>query len=101
MIAKVDRIPFPGVDPRAWPITYSYEGTYDPYGNGYFEFTGEFEVNAFGGLKFNRHQVVSRSLADFAIGGTPEDKIARGRDLIVPIPEIPAEQVAYLRTRLP
>ncbi len=100
-IIKVDRIPAPGTDPRSWPITYSYEGTYDPWGNGYFEFTGEFEINAFGGLKFNRHQVVSRSIADFAIGGTPEGKVARGPDVIVPVPEIPADQVELLRTMLP
>jgi len=71
-------------------------GTYEPYANGYFEFTGEFEINAFGGLKFNRHQVVSRSMADFAIGGTPEHKVARGPDVIVPIPEMPADQLEWL-----
>jgi GH24 family phage-related lysozyme (muramidase) len=100
-ITKLDRIPPPHSDPRTWPITYTYEGTYDPWGNGYFEFTGEFEINAFGGLHFNRHQVVSRSAIDFAIGGTPEDKVARGRDVTVAVPEIPQEQVDYLKTRLP
>jgi GH24 family phage-related lysozyme (muramidase) len=100
-ILKLDRIPLPNTDPRAWPIVYSYDGTYDPYGNGYFEFSGEFEVNAFGGLKFTRHEVVSRSTADFAIGGTPYDKVQRGADVDVPVPEIPAEQVAYLKSRLP
>ena len=68
-IIRIDRIPLPGSDPRAWPIVYSYEGTYDPAGNGYFEFSGEFEVNAFGGLKFNRHEVLSRSALDVFIGG--------------------------------
>jgi len=100
-ITKVDRIPLPGTDPRTWPISYSYEGTFDPMGNGYFEFSGEFEINAFGGLKFTRHEVVSRSLADFALGGTPEGKVQRGADSIVPVPAIPQEQIAYLRTRLP
>jgi len=100
-ITKVDRIPLPGTDPRTWPIVYTYEGTYDPYGNGYFEFSGEFELNAFGGFKFNRHEVVSRSMGDWAIGGTPEDKVQRGRDVIVPVPAIPQEQIDYLRTRLP
>jgi hypothetical protein len=99
-ITKVDRIPLPGTDPRTWPIVYSYEGTYDPYGNGYFEFSGEFEINAFGGLKFNRHEVVSRAVADWAIGGTPQDKVQRGRDVIVAVPAIPQEQINYLRTRL-
>jgi hypothetical protein len=96
-ITKLDRIPPPHSDPRTWPIVYTYEGTYDPYANGYFEFTGEFEISAFGGLKFNRHQVVSRSMADFAIGGTPEHKVARGPDITVPVPQIPQEQVEYLR----
>jgi GH24 family phage-related lysozyme (muramidase) len=100
-ITKVDRIPLPNTDPRTWPITYSYEGTYDPYGNGYFEFSGEFEINAFGGLKFTRHEVVSRSLADWAIGGSPENKVQKGQDIIVPVPEIPKEQMDYLRTKLP
>jgi len=100
-ITKLDKIPLPNTDPRAWPIVYSYEGTFDPLGNGYFEFSGEFEINAFGGLKFNRHEVHSRSLADFALGGTPEGKVQRGADNIVPVPTIPQEQIAYLRTRLP
>jgi GH24 family phage-related lysozyme (muramidase) len=100
-ITKVDRIPVPRTDPRTWPIVYTYEGTYDPLANGYFEFSGEFELNAFGGLKFNRHEVVSRSMADWALAGTPEGKVQRGADVVVPVPEIPEEQVAYLRTRLP
>ena len=100
-IVKLDHIPLPDTDPRAWPIVFSYEGSYDPWGNGLFEFSGEFEINAFGGLKFNRHEVVSRSLVDFAIEGKPKDMVAKGSDLIVPIPEIPEEQIAYLRTKLP
>ena len=100
-ITKVDRIPLPKTDPRAWPIVYSYEGTFDPMANGYFELSGEFEINAFGGLKFNRHEVVSRSLADWALGGTPEGKVQRGNDITVAVPEIPQEQIANLRTRLP
>ena len=100
-ITKLDTIPPANTDPREWPIVYHFEGNYDPYGNGLFEFTGEFELNAFGGLKFNKHQVVSRSLMDFAIGGTPEDKVARGRDISVAVPTIPAEQVTSLRSRLP
>ena len=100
-ITKLDRIPLPKTDPRTWPIVYNYEGTYDPYGNGYFEFSGEFEINAFGGLKFNRHEVVSRSMADWAIGGTPQDKVQKGKDILVPVPAIPKEQLDYLRTQLP
>ena len=100
-ISRVERIPLPHTDPRAWPIVYTYEGTYDPLANGYFEFSGEFEVNAFGGLKFNRHEVFSRSMADWALAGTPEGKVQRGADVMVAVPAIPEEQIAYLRTRLP
>jgi hypothetical protein len=38
---------------------------------------------------------------DFAIGGTPEHKVARGRDVIASVPAIPQEQADYLRTHLP
>ncbi len=99
-ISRIDRIPLPNTDPRAWPLIYTYEGTYDPMGNGLFEFSGEFEVNAFGGLKFNRHQVVSRSLLDFAIGGSPEDYVQKGADHTPGVPAVPQEQLDYLRTRL-
>jgi hypothetical protein len=100
-ITKVDRIPLPKTDPRTWPIVYTYEGTYDPAMNGYFEFSGEFELNAFGGLKFNRHEVVSRSAADWAIAGKPEDYVQKGPDAVVAVPPIPQEQIDYLRTKLP
>ncbi len=100
-IIRVDRIPLPDTDPRTWPVVYTYEGTYDPLGNGYFEFSGEFEVNAFGGLKFNRQEVVSRSFADWAIGGTPEAKVRKGDDVIVAVPAIPQEQINYLKKMLP
>lgn len=100
-ITKVDRIPLPNTDPRTWPIVYTYEGTFDPLGNGYFEFNGEFEVNAFGGLKFIKHQVFSRSFSDWALSGTPEGKVQRGADNIVPVPTIPQEQINFLREHLP
>jgi hypothetical protein len=100
-ITKLDRIPLPNSDPRTWPIVYDYIGTFDPYGNGHFEFAGEFELNAFGGLRFIRHEVVSRSLADWAIFNTPYELVARGPDIIAPVPEIPKEQMDYLRTKLP
>jgi GH24 family phage-related lysozyme (muramidase) len=99
-ITKLDRIPLPKTEPRTWPIVYSYEGSYDPWGNGYWEFSGEFEVNAFGGLKFNRHEVVSRSLIDAPLD-KPEDYVQKGADAIVPVPEIPKEQLDYLRAKLP
>jgi hypothetical protein len=100
-ITRVERIPLPKTDPRTWPINYTYEGTYDPYANGYFEFSGEFELNAFGGLKFNRHEVFSRSFIDFTIGGKPENKVKKGDDVIVAVPTIPKEQLDYLKTKLP
>jgi hypothetical protein len=100
-ITKLDRIPLPNSDPRTWPIVYDYIGTFDPYGNGHFEFAGEFELNAFGGLRFIRHEVVSRSLADWAIFNTPYELVVRGPDIIAPVPEIPKEQMDYLRTKLP
>lgn len=100
-VIRRDSIPLPQTDPRTWPIVYWYQGTYDPWGNGYFEFSGEFEINAFGGLKFNKHEVVSRSAVDWAIGGSPEDKVQKGQDVIVPVPAIPQEQIDYLRTKLP
>ena len=88
-------------DPRTWPITYRYEGEYDPIGNGHWEFEGEFELNAFGGFRVNQHRVVSRSLIDFAIGGEPEDYVVRGSDHPVAVPPLPAEQLAYLRLNAP
>ena len=100
-ITKLDTIPLPNTDPRAWPIVYSVVGTYDPYGNGYFEFSGEFEINAFGGLKFNRHHVVSRAFADFAVMGTPDQYVQRGADVPATIPPIPEQQMAFLRSHLP
>ena len=100
-ITRLDLIPVANTDPRAWPIVYNYEGTFDPVFNGHFEFSGEFEINAFGGLKFNRHQVVSRSMLDFAISGTPEDYVTKGNDVIVPVPVIPQEQMDYLKSTLP
>lgn len=100
-ISKIDRIPLPNTDPRGWPIYYDYKGTYNPYGNGKFEFYGTFWLDAFGGLKFTKHEVVSRSLADWAIGGKPENKVQRGPSIDGPVPTIPQEQLDYLKTKLP
>jgi len=36
-------------------------------GNGQYEFQGESQIDAFGGIKWNRHHVVSLSLLDVAI----------------------------------
>jgi GH24 family phage-related lysozyme (muramidase) len=91
-------IPVDGVDPRAWPLVYTYDGTFDPLANGYWEFHGELELTAFGGIRFTKHEVYSRSLADWAIATDPERKVQRGPDVNVPMPGIPAEQVAFLRS---
>jgi len=96
-ITKPERIPPANSDPRTWPIVYTYEGSYDPVGNGQYEFQGEFQIDAFGGIKWNRHHVVSRSLLDVAIMGRPEDYVTRGPDVASTVPDIPAEQLDYLR----
>ncbi len=100
-VKKIDRIPLPGTDPRTWPLVYTYEGTFDPYGNGYFEFSGEFEINAFGGLKYVRHEVVNRSFLEFAKIGKAEEYVRRGKDVVAQVPEIPQEQLDYLKSALP
>jgi hypothetical protein len=100
-ITKLERIPLPNTDPRTWPIVYSYSGAYDPVGNGHWEFQGEFEINAFGGLKFTKHQVVSRSLLEIAISKAPEEYVKKASDVIAAVPPLPQDQLAYLRTKLP
>ncbi|MGZ5222236.1 MAG: hypothetical protein ACXWC7_19270, partial [Chitinophagaceae bacterium] len=96
-IEKIDRIPLPGTDPRTWPIIYTYNGTFDPYGNGHYEFSGEFEVNAFGGLKFVRHEVEDRTAIKWAKIGEKDDYVVKGKDHTVPVPTIPKEQMDYLK----
>ncbi len=100
-ITKLDRIPPGDTDPRAYPIVYSYNGNYDPAGNGYFDFSGEFQLDAFGAIKWNRHEVVSRSALEFAISGRPDQYVVRGPDAAAVVSPIPAEQLAYLRAHLP
>lgn len=100
-VTLLGRVPT-GVDPRAWPFTFRYDGSYDPLGNGMFDFEGEIEVDAFGGIRWVRpHKVVSHSMADWAIDGRPEDWVVRGPDVPSILPAIPAEQAAYLRQHLP
>jgi hypothetical protein len=100
-ISKLDQIPPAGVDPRAWPVVYHYEGNYDPFGNGYWEFSGEFQIDAFGGIKFNHHQVVDRSAIESANLGKPEEFVRKGPDMIAAVPAIPDEQVKYLHAHAP
>lgn len=100
-VSLMGRIPA-GTDPRAWPLCFRYSGTYDPFDNGKFEFEGEIEVTAFGGIRWSRpHEVTSRSLADWALPAAPEELVRRGPDVIVPAPPIPAEQQTYLNAHLP
>jgi hypothetical protein len=96
---KLSRIPTQK-DPREWPVVFAYDGTFDPYGNGQFEFQGEFEINAFGGLKFNRHEVKSVSLMDFAITSKPEDIVQRKSNRAYTVPPLPADQKKYLLEQL-
>ncbi len=97
-ISRIDPIPDPSQDPREYPIVYRYDGTYDPYGNGYFEFSGRFEINAFGGLRFiPPHKVVSRATVEWAVMGAPEQYVQKGADAEVVAPPIPEKQLQYLR----
>lgn len=92
---KLDRIPPNSMkDPREWPIVFAYDGTFDPWGNGQFEFQGEFEINAFGGLKFNRHDVKSVSL--MAITSKATDIVQRKSNRAYTVPPLPADQKKYL-----
>ncbi len=94
---KLDRIPPNSMkDPREWPVVFTYDGTYDPFGNGQFEFQGEFEINAFGGLKFTRHEVKSVSFIDFMITSKAEDIVKKMSNRSYTIPPLPADQRAYL-----
>ncbi|RYC05227.1 glycoside hydrolase family protein [Nocardioides zhouii] len=100
-VIKVSPIPAAGTDPRTWPITYRYEGSFDPVGNGKWEFEGEFEINAFGGFKVNNHSVVSRSLSDFLKAHDKESYVKRGVNHIPAVPPLPPEQLDYLRKNAP
>lgn len=98
VITAVSRIPT-GSDPRTWPLSYHYEGNFDPYGNGEWEIQGNFEINAFGGIAFHGHRVTSRSLMDFALDVHPDRW--KGADVTATAPTIPADQMAYLREHVP
>jgi hypothetical protein len=99
-IVKLDRIP-PDTDPRTWPVVFSYTGTYNPFANGYFEFSGEFQIDAFGGIKWTRHEVVSRAFLDATVVGQPDEYVVRGPDITAAIPDIPDEQLQYVRDHVP
>lgn len=97
----VHQIPTDGIDPREWPVVYKYSGTVDPLGNGYFEFEGEFEINAFGAIKFNKHAVYSRSLSDWILKHDTAWYVQRGPDVASSTPMIPQDQLEYLKRHLP
>jgi len=99
-ISRLEPIPDISVDPRAWPLVFTYTGAYDPLGNGQWEFSGEFEINAFGTLRFNRHKVVSRALLDAPLAA-PDEYVQRGPAIVNAVPTIPDEQVKYLKSKLP
>jgi len=100
-VTLLGRVPS-GTDPRAWPFTFRYDGSFDPVGNGLVDFEGEIQLDAFGGIRWVRpHTVVSHSLADWTLSGEPEDWVRRGPDVPSTVPTIPAEQAAFLRTHLP
>ena len=65
------------LDTRGSPARVAYQGSYDKMGNGHWDFKGQFEFNAFGYFKILRHNVVSRSLADWALSGRPSDYVYR------------------------
>ena len=96
-VSKISPIPAAGTDPRTWPITYRYEGAFDPVGNGKWDYEGEFEINAFGGFKVNSHNVVSRSLSDFLKLHGKESYVKKGVNHIPAVPPLPQEQLDYLR----
>jgi GH24 family phage-related lysozyme (muramidase) len=96
-VTRISRIPPEKTDPRTWPLNYRYEGSYDPVGNGEWEFEGEFEINAFGGFKVLQHKVVSRSLSDFLKAHEKESYVRRGTDSPATVPPLPEDQLEYLR----
>jgi len=52
-------------------------------------------------LHFSRHELKSHAFSDFLKLGSPSDYVKRGADAVVPVPQIPEEQVRYLRSKLP
>lgn len=100
-ITRYEGIPDRNVDPRAWPLMFTYTGSFDPVGNGHWEFSGKFQIDAFGGFQVLHHKVKSRSLLDFAISGSNYNYVRKGDDVIRPIPQIPADQLEFLKKNLP
>lgn len=68
--------------------------------SGQWEFSGDFEINAFGGLTFHGHTNVSRSLMGFAISGVNNDSW-KCENVSWTVPTIPSDQMTYLRGHTP
>lgn len=98
---RIRTLPPPEIkDPREWPIVFEYDGTFNPYGNGYFTFQGAFAANAFGGLKHLRHEISDKSFASFLKMGSKTDYVRKKPDQSYTVPKIPDDQLAYLKERL-
>jgi len=97
-VRAVSRIPV-GTDPRTWPLWYHYEGNFDPFGNGEWDFNGDFEINAFGAIAFHNHKWKSRTAIEFMVNVHPDNW--KGPDVPAAVPTIPADQMAYLRGHAP
>lgn len=69
-----------GQDQRLWPLRWRYEGEFDPLGNGQWEFTGLFEIDAFGGFHLINPVVTDRSLISLGLG-SPEVYVNKGPDI--------------------
>jgi hypothetical protein len=79
-------------DPRAWPLRYSYEGTYDPYGGGEYDFQGEFIFNAFGMFKILEHKIVNRSFIEALSAGAQKAVDKYEGTATYTVPKLPAPQ---------
>lgn len=76
-------------DPRAYPFRVSYSGSFDPRGNGFYYFEGEFEFNAFGLLRFIKHDTKNKST--IPIQGS-DSVVATGEEHNFSIPALPEKQ---------
>lgn len=97
LIVKSIRRITPKFDPRGWPLCYHYEGSFDPVGNGDWKFHGDFDLDAFGSIRFFGHQVADHSM----FGNLWGADTFHGPDVAGNVPTIPTDQLEYLREHLP
>jgi len=76
----LQNLPRRGDDSRLWPMQWLYEGNFDPFGRGEWEFQGRFEIDAFGAFRNLEHLVTDRSMIRFS---APAESYVR------PGPEVP------------